>query len=388
MIALTYKFRLHKHKKNRHLHRQIAIAGMIWHHCLALHKRYYRLTGKFLNKYAMMKHVAKLKSLEKYAFWRKAGSQAIQDIVERIDKSYQRFFKWAKTRQGLRCSPPKFKKVKKYKSFTLKQAGWKLLEGNKMLIQGRVYRFIKSREMKGCIKTVTVKRDAVGDLWLCISVRQERIIPEVTPSNAAGFDFGLKTFLTVSDGTSIESPQFLRQHLKDLAAAQRALSRKVCGSRNWREAKRKVARIQRRIADCRRDWFFKLAHSLTDKYDVLIFETLNLRGMTKLWGRKVNDLALAEFLKILGWIADLKGKIVRFVEQWFPSSKLCGGCGCIHDTLCLEDRHWRCACGCVNDRDGNASQNIKRAGIAALNREGVRLASASSLCLKLESHGL
>ena len=388
MIALTYKYRLHKQKKSRHLHQQIDISGVIWNHCIALHRRYYRLTGKFLNKYALMKHLAKLKRLEKYRFWKRVGSQAIQDIVERIDKSYQRYFKWAKTGQGMRCAPPKFKKVKKYKSFTLKQAGWKLLEGNKVRLQGRVYRFIKSREIEGCIKTVTVKRDAVGDLWLCFSVRQVRIIPEVTPSNAAGFDFGLKMFLTVSDGTKIESPQFLRQNLKALAVAQRALSRKVSGSRNWREAKRKVARIQRRIADCRRDWFFKLAHHLTDKYDVLIFETLNLKGMMKLWGRKVSDLAFAEFLKILVWLAQLKGKIVRFIDQWFPSSKLCGGCGCINDNLSLEDRIWRCDCGRVNGRDGNASQNIQRAGIAALNLEGVRLATVSSPRLKLESHGL
>ena len=388
MIALTYKFRLHQHRGDKHLNQQIDIAGIIWNHCIALHKRYYLLTGKFLNKYALMKHVAKLKKLEKYAFWNMVGSQAIQDIVERIDKSYQRFFKWEKTRRGLRCSPPKFKRVKKYKSFTLKQAGWKLFEGNKVRIQGRVYRFIKSREIEGCIKTVTVKRDAVGDLWLCFSVRQERNLPEVTPSNAAGFDFGVKTFLTVSDGTKIKSPQFLRQNLNDLAAAQRSLSRKVRGSRNWREAKRKVARIQRRIADCRRDWFFKLAHKLTDKYDVLIFETLNLCGMMNLWGRKVSDLAFAEFLKILEWIAYLKGKLVRFIDQWFPSSKLCGGCGCINDNLSLEDRHWRCDCGQLNDRDENASQNIERAGIAALNLEGVRLAPASGLCPKLESHGL
>jgi len=93
MIALTYKFRLYKHKQNRHLNQQIDIAGVIWNHCIALHKRYYRLTGRFLNKYALMKHVAKLKKLEKHAFWRQVGSQAIQDIVERIERSYQRFFK-------------------------------------------------------------------------------------------------------------------------------------------------------------------------------------------------------------------------------------------------------------------------------------------------------
>ena len=235
---------------------------------------------------------------------------------------------------------------------------------------------------------MTVKRDAVGDLWLCFSVRFERSIPEVTPSHAAGFDFGLKTFLTVSDGTKIESPQFLRQNLKDLAAAQRSLSRKVRGSRNWREAKRKVARIQRRMADSRRDWFFKLAHKLTEAYDVLIFETLNIRATQRRWGRKVSDLAFAEFIKITEWVAYRKGKTVQFIDRWFPSSKLCSGCGCINDDLRLEDRTWRCKCGQLNDRDGNAAKNIERGGIAALNLEGVRPASVGSPCLKLESHAL
>jgi len=385
-MVLTYKFRMYETKWNRHLHQRIDIAGLIWNHCLAVQKRYYRMRGKYISAHRMKKHLTKLKKTERFAHFTELGSQAVQDVAERQDTAYQRFFKWVKTREGRRCGPPTFKKVKKYKSFTLKQAGWKLLEGNKIRIQGRVYKFIKSREIEGCIKTVTVKRDAVGDLWLCFSVRLERTPPEVTPSHAAGFDFGLKTFLTVSDGTQIESPQFLRQNLKDLAAAQRSLSRKVRGSRNWREAKRKVARIQRRIADSRRDWFFKLAHKLTEAYDVLIFETLNIRAMQRLWGRKVSDLAFAEFIKITEWVAYRKGKTVQFIDRWFPSSKLCSGCGCINDDLRLEDRTWRCQCGQLNDRDGNAAKNIERAGIAALNLEGVRPASVGSPCLKLESH--
>ena len=153
------------------------------------------------------------------------------------------------------------------------------------------------------------------------------------------------------------------KNLKDLAAAQRSLSGKVRGSRNWREAKRKVARIQRRIADSRRDWFFKLAHKLTEAYDVLIFETLNIRAMQRRWGRKVSDLAFAEFIKITEWVAYLKGKTVQFIDRWFPSSKLCNGCGCINDDLMLEDRTWRCKCGQLNDRDGNAAKNIERGGL-------------------------
>ena len=110
--------------------------------------------------------------------------------------------------------------------------------------------------------------------------------------------------------------------------------------------------------------------------------------MQRRWGRKVSDLAFAEFIKITEWVAYPKGKTVQFIDRWFPSSKLCSGCGCINDDLRLEDRTWRCKCGQLNDRDGNAAKNIERAGIAALNLEGVRPASVGSPCLKLESHAL
>ncbi|MFN8487268.1 MAG: hypothetical protein U0350_06720 [Caldilineaceae bacterium] len=85
----TYKFKLYQAKKNKHLSERIEIAGRIWNHCVALHRRYYKLTGKSLNAYALMKHITKLKKLPKYAEWGLLDAQAIQDIVQRIERSYQ-----------------------------------------------------------------------------------------------------------------------------------------------------------------------------------------------------------------------------------------------------------------------------------------------------------
>ena len=111
-------------------------------------------------------------------------------------------------------------------------------------------------------------------------------------------------------------------------------------------------------------WFWKLAHKLTDKYDQLYFEDLNLDGMKRLWGRKVSDLAFGEFLQILEWVAKKKGKHVGYVSRWFPSSKTCGSCGHVHKKLRIEDRLWRCpSCGCENDRDRNAASNIQKEGL-------------------------
>jgi len=119
----TLKFKLYQSKKNKHLSHQIDIAGVIWNHCIALHRRYFKLTGKYINVYAMQKHIAKLKKLSKYEFWNMVDAQAIQDICQRVDRSYQLFFKYKAGKITQRFARPGFRKVKKYTSFTLKQTG-------------------------------------------------------------------------------------------------------------------------------------------------------------------------------------------------------------------------------------------------------------------------
>lgn len=276
-IVKTYKFKLYRQKKNKFLHQQINIAGLIYNHCIALHRRYYKLTGKSLNKFALMKHITKLKKLPKYTHWNLVGSQAIQDVVDRIDRAYSLFF--SNLKRKVKAAPPGFKKVKKSSSFTLKQAGWKLLENNRIRIQGIIYKFSKSREIPAGIKTLTVKRDSLGNLFLYFVVEEE-IQPsdQTMTGNSAGFDFGLKTFLVNSYNETIESPLFYKQALAELKIAQQNLARKVKFSNGWKKAKAVVTRLYQRVVNKRRDWFFKLAHELTDTYDHLFFEDLNMMG--------------------------------------------------------------------------------------------------------------
>jgi len=364
-IVRTYKFKMYRSKKNKALHQQIDIAGLIYNHCIALHRKYYALTGKRLNKFVLMKHIAKLKKLERYQHWNLVGSQAIQDIVGRIDRAYALFF--GNRRRKVRTSPPGFKKVKRYSSFTLKQAGWKLLEGNKIRIQGKVYKFCKSRDIPLDVKTVTVKRDSLGNLHLYFVVEEE-VNPEnqAMTGKSAGFDFGLKTFLVTSDGEAIESPLFYRRALAELKAEQRKLSSKVKFSNNWKKAKANVTRLYQTVVNQRRDWFFKLAHELTDRYDWLFFEDLAMKGMQGLWGRKISDLARSEFMSILKHIASLKKKTIGLIDRFFPSSKICFDCRYVHKDLALSDRRWVCSdCGTSHDRDINAAFNIQREGASS-----------------------
>lgn len=358
---LTYKFKLYRNEKNSILTSKIDIAGIVYNHCIALHRRYYRLTGKGLNVNRLQKHITKLKRLAKYEFWKLLDAQAIQDIAQRIDKAYQLFF--GNLKRKVRTAPPGFKKVKKYSSFTLKQTGWKLAGSNKLVVMGETYRFHKSREILGKIKTVTIKRSKADELYVYFVTDWDDDQRKPMTGNSAGFDFGLKTFLTVSDGMDLQSPLFLKSALKAKAKLQRRLARCKKRSSNWYSLKYSLAKLDEHIANQRKDWFFRLAHELTDKFDNLFFETLNLKGMVKLWGRKVSDLAFASFLDILKYVADKKGKVVKCVDRWYPSTKTCNGCGAIKHSLTLNDRRWRCpSCNTVVDRDANAALNILSEG--------------------------
>lgn len=369
----TLKFKLYRSEKNKHLHHQIDISGIIWNHCIALHRRYFKLTGKYINVYAMQKHIAKLKKLPKYEFWNLVDAQSIQDICQRVDRSYQLFFKYKAGKIAQRFARPGFRKVKKYTSFTLKQTGWKLIGSNKIRIRGKVYKFSKSREILGTVKTVTIKRTPLGELFICFAVETEQEEVNRLGNTIVGADFGLKTFLTLSNGEEIDSPEFFKANLKDLRKASRAMSWKTKGSANWTKAKDNLNRIHERIASQRRDWFFKLAHDLTNRFDIIVLETLNIKAMHRLWGRKVGDIAFSEFRDILQYIAAGKGKLVHFIDRFYPSSKTCSCCGHINKDLTLNDRRWRCpSCNTVVDRDANAAVNIEREGASSLGLGDVR----------------
>lgn len=374
----TLKFKLYSSQRNRYLKQVINAVGVIYNHCIALHRRYYRMWGKHLNCAKLQKHIARLR--KRHPFWQLVGSQAVQDICQRIDQAYQLFFK----HHSKGVKPPSFKKVKKYKSFTLKQAGYKFLEGNRVKIGNRLYQYWNSREIEGTIKTLTIKRTALGELFMVVVV-DTGSTPEATfeTGKIAGFDFGLKTFLTCSDsvavatlgasGFKIESPEFLKSSINILRKASKSHSKKRKGSNNREQARKHLVRQHEVICNRRRDWFWKLAHKLTNRFDVLCFETLSLKGMQRLWGRKVNDLALGDFLQILQWVAKKKGKRVIYIDPWYPSTKTCCCCGHVLDELDLSVRRWRCpSCHQVNDRDENAAINIKMVGISTLGVGDVR----------------
>src|SRR4028119_574986 len=229
----TLKFKLYNHQRNRYLKRSINAAEVIYNHWIALHRRYYGMYGNQLNCAKLQSYRVKLR--KRKPFWQTVGSQAVQELCQRIERAYLLFFKHHK--KGV--SPPGFKKIKKYNAFTLKPAGYKCIGGTRLKIANRVYQYCNSREIEGTVKTLTIKRTALGEL-LMIVVVDDVSEPEakLKTRKIAGFDFGCKTFLTISDGTKIESSQFLKQSINAIKTASRQHSQKRKESANRELARR------------------------------------------------------------------------------------------------------------------------------------------------------
>lgn len=283
-------------------------------------------------------------------------SQAIQSITDRLYRGWDAFFK------GRIKRPPTFRKRRKYKSFTLKQHGWKLISPGKLWVQGRVYRFHQSREVLGTIKTVTISRDKTGRFYVsfsCADVPQPE--PLVKTGQATGADFGLKTFLTLSTGEKIEAPEPFKQSLRVIRKASREYSRKQEGSRSKEKARLALANAHRKVENQRAAWHWKIAHDLVVRFDALAFEDLNIAGMRQLWGRKIGDLGFSGYLLKQEWLTRKYGRLFGKMPRFDPSTKLMSCCGNIQP-VGLNERMVTCQnCGVVHDRDQNAAINILEA---------------------------
>jgi putative transposase len=213
--------------------------------------------------------------------------------------------------------------------------------------------------------TVTVSRDAAGR-WFVSLLCEDTLVKAPATTNAVGLDAGITCLETLSTGEKIVNPRYERRDRARLATAQRALSRKVKGSANREKARRRVAKVHARIADRRRDFLHKLSTRLVRENQTVVIEDLAVRNLVKnhSLARAISDASWAQLRSMLEYKCAWYGRDLVVVDRWFPSSKLCGACGTVRETLPLNVRAWTCDCGATHDRDVNAARNILAAGLA------------------------
>ena len=321
---------------------------------MALHRCYYRLFGKTLPKAKLQSHLARLRQTTRQE-WLALNSQTLQQICDRLYLGWQAFF------DGNAKRPPTFKKRRKYRSITFKQSGFKLLGHGRIQIGSRAYRFWQSQAIEGVIKTMTVSRNSLGEFFISFSCDEVwPCDPLPKTGQTAGMDRGLKDFGTLQSGERIRAPQPLKQALNEIQGLSRAVSRKVKGSNGRKKARLALARAHEHVAAVRAEWHHRTARDLVLRFDRITIEDLSLKGMSKLWGRKVADLGSADFAITLEHHGNKAGKTVVKYPRFSRSTGVCPLCRAEHK-LQLWERSFEC-CGTIWGRDQAAAIILNEAG--------------------------
>ena len=358
-IYRTYKFRIYPSKEQQAiLARYFGSVRFVYNHFLAERKQQYEETQHSDDYYKQAKSLTELKKQEEYSWLKEINSQTLQHALRHLETAYVNFFRGT-------AKFPNFKSKKNKNSFSVPQ--------NCSLSSGRIYipkfkegiKVKEHRKVKGLVKQMTISLTPTGKYY--VSILTEELYEAIQKTNkSVGIDLGLKDFVITSEGKKYKNHRYIKQYEKELAIAQKHLSRKQHGSNSYEKQRRKVAKIYEKISSCSLDMHHKVSLDLVRKYDIICLEDLNIKGMVKnhRLAKAINDASWGQFVSILAYKAEQNVKQVIKIDRWYPSSKTCHNCGWVNEGLKLSDRQWVCPhCGEIIDRDINAAKNILSEGI-------------------------
>jgi putative transposase len=365
IIQTTYRYRLDPTAEQEAQFRRFAGARrFVWNWALGRKRDHFQQTGKTLGFNALCIELTNLKQEPETAWLREMDSQSLQQALRDLDSAYQHFFR--RVRKGeQKPGVPKFKSRKTdTPRFRIPQRVTR--EGSFVSVPkiGMVP-VVLHRPLEGVTKGATFKQEACGH-WYVSLVTEQAIAPRTNPpmQTHIGIDVGLKSLAAFSTGETIDNPRWYRTQTRKLRRAQQALSRKVKGSNNRNKARVVVARLHQKVTNQRNDFLHKLSTELVRHFDLVSIEDLNVKGLarTKL-AKSVLDAGWGMFRSMLMYKADRNNSYLITIARFYPSTKLCGSCGCCNADLTLSDREWTCVCGVHHDRDLNAARNIDLEGV-------------------------
>jgi putative transposase len=298
-------------------------------------------------------------------------SQVLQSVVKRVDTSFQNFFR--RVKQGVRKEElgyPKFKSFRRYNSITYPQSGFTLKDDTITLSKIGTVKIILHRPIpaNAIVKTLTIRKDKVGDWFACFSVDMIEKTPRKVPINKTiGVDVGIEKLATLSNGIYFENPKHIKKLEHKLKLVDRQLSRKNKGSMNRKKAILIRAKVYRKLERQRGDYFHKIAKYLVDNFDMIAFEDLNIKDMVQnnYLSKSIMDTAWNKLFQFTTYKAEEQGKKVILVDSKNTSQE-CSGCGTVV-WKSLSVRTHKChQCLLVLDRDLNAAINIKNRALQEL----------------------
>jgi len=385
-INKAFKFRIYPNSQQKQfLAQSFGCARFVYNHFLRQRIDYYAANARGLTYHNNALALTQLKKEPEFEWLNDINSQSLQGALRNLDTAYSNFF-------NKRAEFPKFKKKSNKQSFGVPQH-FSIHDNMLDIPKCKGIKIRLHRDIEGTMKSVTVSRTPSGKYFASILCELE--IPEpVFTGNEIGIDYGIKAFITTSDGEIIESPNYLRKSELKLKRLSRRLSRKQPSAKNRYKAQKLLARQHEKVSNQRQDFLHKTSKQLVSDNQAIYIESLAIKNMIQnhCLAKSISDSGWNTFVNMLKYKGQWYGCRIIEIDRWFPSSKRCHVCGYINDNLTLKDRNWLCPeCNTNHDRDINASINILtfgRAGIAQTYACGEGSSQISSVSPSLKQEAL
>lgn len=373
-----YTIRIYPTKNQEELlKKHIGCCRFIWNHMIEVQKTRYQNDEKYLNHFGMMKLIPSIK--KEFPWLNEVSMSSLQRVCDDVNNAHQRFFKKI-------SNYPKFKSKKTSKlSYPVRS------ESNAFYFKENVVQISKVGKVKykadypnlnleEISKFSNVRISNENDKWILtfsIECENQALIEK---NGNLGIDLGVGRLAVVSHNgkkleyKNINKSKRVRKLTSKLKHIQRVISRKYEVGNKLNDKKyqktnqilkyEKLARrIYRKISNIRKDQRHKITRELVNLNPaVVIMEDLNVSGMmkNKHLAKAIAEMGFYDFIRIMKYKCEESNIKFFQVDRFFPSSKTCSQCGCIHKGLKLSDRIFECPeCGFTTDRDFNAAMNLE-----------------------------
>lgn len=331
----------------------------------------------------LCKELTQLKKTEEGAWLNEISADALLfEIGNNLKAAYKNFFR-----------NPKNNGFPRFKSRYDKQSCYvRCARGDRSLqVKGDTIKIPKigfvhivmHRPIQGTIlANGSLSRTKTGEYYISIvaddgveSVPKREIKAETT----VGIDFGVRKLMTLSNGATFDNIKAYEKAQGRLKFLQKRLAKRTKGSKRWEQTKMQIAKLSLKIQRQREHMLHNASNAVTNAYDTIVLEDLNVKGMTSSakgtaekpgkrvkqksgLNRVILDAGFHKLKTQIQYKSEEKGKNVVFIDRFYPSSKTCSSCGTKQDIGSKE--FWICTnCGTRHDRDVNAAVNIKREGL-------------------------
>lgn len=355
----TYKFRIYlTSEQQERIFSTLNLCRWLYNSALEQRITAYKKRKTSLSRYTQTNELPELK--REFPEFRNVHSQVLQNVLDRLDRSYQAFF--ARVKRDDKAGFPRFQGSNRYNSFTYPQSGFSVTEKCVKLSKLGEIRMKRHRPLEGTVKTCTIIHKN-GCFFVCFSCEVQIVEQVAMKHNTVGVDLGVKHLAITSDGVFHEHPKHLQCLERKLKKRQRDLSKKKRGSTRRKKAVLQLAKLHEKIANKRKDTAHKISRKLVGSYDLIVFENLDIQRMVKnyRYAKNIADSSWRQLIDYTTYKAENAGKEVRLVNP-YNTSQQCSNC---HEIVpkTIRDRVHRCNCGYTEDRDINAARNILRLGL-------------------------